>query len=140
VLVYKAVRQTKASRLKRLAVRMMFRSEIDQGLPLCLRRGLEVKSQYVVHRCRFAKKRPGNELGLLRGCGRGVNQNCIPEFRANVTGLSVLQYIDNQPYMAVTSVAGLPCTAIRRRQADQPGRRYGRLALSTQRRQRRYKR
>jgi len=45
---------------------------------------------------------------LLRGCGRGINQNRIPELGSNIARLSVLQYIDNQPYLAVTSVTGLP--------------------------------
>jgi hypothetical protein len=79
-------------------------------------------------------------LGLLRGCSRGLDQNRIPELGPNVAGLSILLYIDNQPYLAVTSVTGLPCSAIRRGQADQPGGRDGRLALCAQGRHRRYKR
>ena len=40
---------------------------------------LEMQSQGIVHDCRSAEIRAGNKLGLLRGYGRGVNQNRIPD-------------------------------------------------------------
>jgi hypothetical protein len=75
---------------------------------------------------------------LLRGRGRGINQSRIPELRPNITGLSVLQDIDNQPYLTVISVTGLARSAVRHWQTDQPWGRYGGLALRAQLQLRRY--
>ena len=97
-----------------------------------------MQGQDIVHHCRFAEIGAGNELSLLRGCGRGINQNRIPEFGPNIARLAVLEYVDNEPYLAMTSVAGLPCSAIWRGQADKSGWGYGRLALCAQRRQHRF--
>ena len=101
---------------------------------------LEVQGEDVIHCCRFTKVRARNELSLLRRDPRGFDQNGVPKFCPNIARLSILLYIDNQPYLAMISVTGLPCSAIWYRQADQPWRDYGRLALRRQRRQRRYKR
>jgi hypothetical protein len=84
---------------------------------------LEVESQHKVHWCRLAKKRAGDELGLLRGCGRGINENRISKFRSDISRLSVFQYADDQPNLAMAPMTGLTVTAVRSGQTDQSRRR-----------------
>jgi hypothetical protein len=95
---------------------------------------LEAKEQHVVHNGWFAKIRARDELGLLSGCSGSVDENTVPYFSSYVSGFSIFENVDDQPHLAVVSMTGLPCFAIRSGKADQPWWRDGRFLCAHLRR------
>ena len=117
--------------------------EETKGLSGRVRDALEslvVECQDIVHRYRFAHVISGDEFSLLRGRSCSVDQRSIPYLDSDVADLSGLQNIHDQSNVTMASVTGLPCPAVQVRQADQPWRDNGGLALCTQQWPGRYKR
>jgi hypothetical protein len=98
---------------------------------------LKVQGQHVVHHGWFAKIGARDELGLLGGGGGSIDQNVISQFSPDVSWFSVFENIDDQPDLAVVTVTGFAGFAIRKGQADQPGRGNG-GSLGVHLRKRRY--
>jgi hypothetical protein len=98
---------------------------------------LEAQGEDVIHQDRFAEEIAGSELRLLNGCGGCVDEDGIADFSADVAGFTVFEDIDDEPDLAMTTVAGLPCSAVRNGKTDEARRQDG-WALSAERCQRHY--
>jgi hypothetical protein len=100
---------------------------------------LEAQGDDVVHEDRLAEEISGGELSLLNGQSGGVDEDCVAYFSADVTGFAILENVDDEPDLAVASMAWLPCSAVWGGKTDKSRRQNG-WALRAQGRQRRYER